>query len=104
MALSDTCLQDGLVFLLGDFSADLGDSVGTSRGTYPVTAHEELLLEFTHNFNMSPVNLTSLAKDSLFTFWSENEEHQSVIDYILVPNLFINRTISSFTHEWTIDN
>ena len=53
---------------------------------------------------MSPVNLTSLAKGSLFTFRSENGEHQSVIDYIFVPNLFINRTISSFTHEWTIDN
>ena len=53
---------------------------------------------------MSPVNLTSLAKGSLFTLQSENGEHQSVIDYILVPNLFINRIISSFTHEWTIDN
>ena len=53
---------------------------------------------------MSPVNLTSLAKGSLFTFWSENGEHQSVIDYILAPNLFITRIISSFTHEWTIDN
>ena len=53
---------------------------------------------------MSPVNLTSLAKGSLFTFWLGNEEHQSIIDYIFVPNLFINRTISSFTHEWTINN
>ena len=102
-ALTDTCLQDGPVFLLGDFNADLGDSVG-SRGTYPVTARGKLSLEFIQNFNMSPVNLTSLAKGSPFTFRSENGEHQSVIDYIFVPNLFINRTISSFTHEWTIDN
>ena len=69
------------------------------QGTYPITARGKLLLEFIHNFNMSPVNLTSLAKGSLFTFRSENGEHQSVIDYILVPNLFINRVISSFTHE-----
>ena len=53
---------------------------------------------------MSPVNLTSLAKGSLFTFRSENGEHQSVIDHVFARNLFINRTISSFTHEWTIDN
>ena len=63
-----------------------------------------MAIEFIHNFNMSPVNLTSLAKGSLFTFQSENGEHQSVINYILVPNLFINRIVSSFTHEWTIDN
>ena len=102
-ALTDTCLQYGPVFLLGDFNADLGDSVG-SRGTFPVTARGKLLLEFIQNFNMSPVNLASLAKGALFTFRSENGEHQSVIDYIFVPNLFINRTISSFTYEWTIDN
>ena len=53
---------------------------------------------------MSPVNLTSLAKGSLFTFRSENGEHQPVIDYILVPNLSINSIISSFTYEWTIHN
>ena len=40
----------------------------------------------------------------LFTFQSENGEHQSVIDNILVPKLFINRIVSSFTHEWTTDN
>ena len=96
-AVCDTCFQDGRVFLLGDFNADLGDSTG-SRGTYRVTARGKLLLEFIHNFNMCPVNFTSLAKGSFFTF------HQSVIDHILVPNLFINRIISSFTHEWTIDN
>ena len=89
--------------LLEDFNADLGDSVD-SRGTYPFTTHGKLLLEFIHNFNMSPVNLTSLEKGSLSTFRSENGEHQSGIDYIIVPNLFINRIISSFTHEWTIDN
>ena len=71
----------------------------TFKGTNPVTARGKLLLEFIHNFNMSPVNLTSLATGSLLTFRSENGEHQSVIDYILVPNLFINRTISSFTQE-----
>ena len=62
------------------------------------------MLEFIQNFNMSPVNLTILAKGSLFTFRSENGEHQSVIDYIFVPNLFINCTISSFMHEWTIND
>ena len=36
-AVCDTCFQDCPVFLLGDFNADLGDSVGP-RGTYPVTA------------------------------------------------------------------
>ena len=75
-ALSDICLQDGpvfffSVFLLGDFNADLGDSTG-SRGTYPVTNSEKLLLEFIHNFNMSPVNLTSLAKGDIR---SGNGEH-----------------------------
>ena len=102
-ALTDTCLQDDPAFLLGDFNADLGDSVG-SRGTYLVTARGKLLLEFIQNFNMSPVNLNSLVKDLLFTFQSENGEHQSVIDYIFVPNLYVYHTISSFTHEWTIDN
>ena len=53
---------------------------------------------------MSPINLTSVAKGSLCTFRSENEEHQSVIDYVVVPNLFINRINSSLTHKWTIDN
>ena len=38
-AVCNTCFQDGTVFLLGDFNAELGDSVG-SRGTYPVTARE----------------------------------------------------------------
>ena len=47
-----------------------------------------MAIEFIHNFNMSPVNLTSLAKGSLFTFQSENGEHQS----------------SEHQHEWTIDN
>ena len=46
---------------------------------------------------MSPVNLTSLAKGSLFTFRSENGEHQSVIDYIFVPNLSGN-----LTWVWTL--
>ena len=32
-----------------------------------------------HHFNMSPVNLTSLARGSVFKFRSENGEHQSVI-------------------------
>ena len=100
-ALTDICLQDSPVFLLGDFNADLGDSIG-SRGTYPVTTRGKILLEFIQNFNMSPVNLTSLAKASLFTFRSGNGEHRSVKDYIFLPNLFINRIISSFTHEWTI--
>ena len=84
-ALTDTCLQDGPVFLLGELNADLGDSIG-SRGRYPVTVRGKLLLEFIQNFNMSPVNLTSLAKGSLFTFRSENGKHQSAIDYIFVPN------------------
>ena len=53
---------------------------------------------------MSLVNLTSLAKGSLCTFRSENEEHQSVTGYILVPNVFINGINSSLTHKWTIDN
>ena len=97
-ALTDTCLQDGPVFLLGELNADLGDSIG-SRGTYPITVRGKLLVEFIQNFNMSPVNLTSLAKGSFFIFRSENGEHQSVIDYIFVPNLFINHTISSFTYE-----
>ena len=48
-ALTDTCLQDGSVFLLGDFNADLGDSVA-SRGTYPVTARGKLLLKFIRDF------------------------------------------------------
>ena len=40
-ALTDKCLQDGPVFLLGDFNANLGDSIG-SRGAYPVTARGKL--------------------------------------------------------------
>ena len=92
----DTCFQDGPVFTVGNFNADLGDSIGL-MGTYQVTDHGKLLLEFIHNFNMSPANLASLARGLLFTFWSENGEHQSVIDYILVPNLFLNRIIASST-------
>ena len=71
-AVLDTWFQDGPVFLLGDFNADLGDSVG-SRGTYPVSARGKLLLEFIHNFNMSPVNLASLQKAHSLHFGQKTE-------------------------------
>ena len=60
---------NGPVFLLGDFNADLGNSVG-SRGKYPVTT----LFEFIYDFNMPPVNLTSLAKGSLLHFGRKTED------------------------------
>ena len=42
------------------------------------------------------MNVSSAAGLKLLKLTLIPSEHQSVIDYILVPNLFINRIISSF--------
>ena len=67
-SLYDSLSTEGLVVVMGDLNANMGNAIGDKSAHKP-SYHGEKLLEFAHYFNLSPVNLFQNCTGPLDTFF-----------------------------------
>ena len=87
-SLCDLYLNKGPCCFVGDFNAALGKQ-GGPRGFGVINVRGRKLIEFLDYFNLVTINLFQLTEGLLHSYMSDDERHKSMIDYIVLPALFI---------------
>ena len=84
-ALYDSLSVNWFVIVMGDFTGDLGNSLGDKANHEP---HQRglKLLDFANCFNLCPVHLMGTCHDPTRIYFSHCGRYRSTLDYIFLPN------------------
>ena len=101
-SLCDLYLNKGPCCFVGDFNAALG-KLGGPRGFGVVNARGRKLIEFLDYFILFAINLFELTEGPLHSYMSDDERHESMIDYIVLPAPFMGKVNSCAVGKWQPD-
>ena len=101
-SLCDLYLNKGPCCFVGGFNAVL-EKQGGPRGFGVVNTRGKKLIELFDYFNLVAISLFELTESPLHSYMSDDELHNSMINYIVLPASFIGKVNSCVVGKWQPD-